>query len=263
MSQLERVSDAEFRLPVRFLAPFSNELSLVVHGMAVRESGSRNFHSVSQRSFASRLAPFAVEVKPLPAKGRPADFSGAIGRRFVMRERLEPSTVHPGDLVTATYSLAFEGYAPKELEPKISGLSKDFKTYEMKEISRTARSITWQQMLVPETTNAVVGASAEVSYYDLDRRMYSVASAVRPRLTFLSAKAASTENTSVVVDAPAAASSDDGDRSSKPIELRFAPSETSPKIATLPPGTPVRELARRNGWRRVESDRAIGWTKER
>ena len=261
-SQMTRISDTEFKLPVRFLAPFSNELSLVAHGMAARETSSGNFHSVSKHSFSAAMPPFNVHVRPLPAAGRPADFSGAIGRRFRLRERLEPSTVHPGDLVTATYVLEFDGYAPDDLVPKLSGLGKDFKAYELKEVEKTPRSRTWRQMLVPETTNAVAGAIAEIPYYDLDRRAYSVARAVRPRLTFLSAEAASTENTSVLVDAPAAAvgAATGSDRS---VELHFAPSDSSPKIATLPPGVPTRETARRNGWIRLESDRAAGWAREK
>ena len=72
---------------------------------------------------------------------------------------------------------------------------------------------------------------------------------------------------SVVVTEPAEVSASSGDAdaetATQPLVLRFAPSDGSPVIATLPPGTPVKELATWNGWRRLETPRAIGWSKSR
>ena len=79
-------------------------------------------------------------------------------------------------------------------------------------------------------------------------------------LTFVSAEAASTENTRVMVDEAAEAAgpqTEDGRAAS--VVLRFAPSEKSPVVATLPPGTETRETCRRNGWRRLDSARGAGW----
>ena len=86
-------------------------------------------------------------------------------------------------------------------------------------------------------------------------------------LTYVSTEAASTENTSVsvndAVEKQKPSADEDGDPATRPVVLRFAPSDASPVIAKLPPGTSVKELSSWNGWRRLETPRAIGWEKSR
>lgn len=250
-----------FRLPVRFLSPVEQDVSLVVQGMLVtrRQTGGMSFSS--SHNFGKRLAPFRLDVKPLPDHGRPQNFSGAVGTRYKMTQKLVPDHVHPGDLVTATYELTFDGYCPSNIWPTVERLSKEFKAYDPKEIERTPNRVKWTQILVPRTVAATNSALVAVNYYNLETKRYEVARAYPKKLTFVSAEAASTENTSVTVtdtpapDAPAAPTS------AQPIVLRFAPADSSPVIETLPPGTPVKELSRVHGWRRLESSRAIGWNR--
>lgn len=252
-----------FRLPVRFLAPVTQEVALVVQGMATvrRQQGGMSFSSSS--SFGTRLAPFRVEVQPLPTDRRPQGFSGAVGTRFEMTQKLEPDHVRPGDLVTATYELTFDGYCPSNVWPSVEHLSTAFKAYDPKEVSRTADRVVWTQVLVPQTVTATNAAFVSLSYYNPRTKRYEVARARPKALTFVSSEAASTENTAVVVTADAAPAAERADAApgNGPITLRVAPSDASPAVAVLPPGTPVVERARANGWRRLESPRAIGWTR--
>ena len=252
-----------FRLPVRFLAPVTQEVAMVVQGMATvrRQQGGMSFSSSS--SFGTRLAPFRIEVQPLPEEKRPAGFSGAVGTRFEMTQRLEPDHVRPGDLVTATYELTHDGYCPSNVWPAVEHLTKAFKAYDPKEVSRTADKVVWTQVLVPQTASATNSALVSMHYYNPRTRRYEVARARAKPLTFISNEAASTENTAVVVtaDAAPAASRADAASADSPITLRVAPSDASPTVAVLPPGTPVVERARSNGWRRLESPRAIGWSR--
>ena len=216
------------------------------------------------QSFRVVPQPLRVVVRPLPVNGRPLDYSGAVGRRFRLTQKLTPDKVHPGDLVTAEYRLVFDGYCPSNAEVRVDNLSREFKAYEMKEISRDANSVVWRQMIVPRTTAATNSALVSFSYYDLQAKRYARTKAKPVRLTFVSADRASTENTKVSVagDVP------DGDRPGNVAEvssmaLRFAPSVNSPVVVTLPPGTEVRETCRWNGWRRVQSDRGAGWIEGR
>ena len=251
-----------FRLPVRFLAPVTQEVSMVVQGMATvrRQQGGMSFSSSS--SFGTRLAPFRIEVQPLPEAQRPAGFSGAVGTRFEMTQKLEPDRVRPGDLVTATYKLTYDGYCPSNVWPAVERLAKEFKTYDPKEVSRTENKVVWTQVLVPQTAAATNSALVSMHYYNPRTKRYEVARARPKPLTFVSSEAASTENTAVVVtaDAPAATRADAAPGNG-PVTLRVAPSDASPVVSVLPPGTPVVERARANGWRRLESPRAIGWTR--
>jgi len=266
--EMENIADAasptsghvvkRMRIPARFLKPIRGNVSLVVQGMVGTVQGGSSFF----RNFGQRLPPFVLNVVPLPQEGRPADFSGAVGSRFTMKQRLAPDHVRPGDLVTATYTLDFDGYCPSNAFPKVEGLSKDFKAYDPKEVSRTERSVTWTQMLVPRTPDATNSATVSVNFYNTLTKRYDVARAEPQGLVFVSNEAASTENTSVTVT-DSAERPEDANASARPITLHFAPSESSPVIATLPPGTPVKELATWNGWQRIETPRAIGWAIKR
>ena len=252
-----------FRIPVRFLA--AREISVVpsIHGMQTIRRNTGGMSLSSSSSFAIRPKGFRFSVSSLPENGRPLAFSGAIGRNFSIKQRLAPENVHPGDLVTATYELSFEGYCPSNSFPSAERLSREFSAYPMKETARTGTSITWTQMLVPKTAAATNSALVSFNFYNLGTKRYEVAVAHPARLNFISAEAASTENTQVAIDsAPASgepATLRDDDRA--PLTLRFAPSDSSPVIATLPPGTPAKECGRVNGWRRLATSGAIGWSR--
>lgn len=252
-----------FRLPVRFLASVTQEVAMVVQGMATvrRQQGGMSFSSSS--SFGTRLAPFRIEVQPLPEEKRPAGFSGAVGTRFEMTQKLEPDHVRPGDLVTATYTLTYDGYCPSNVWPAVERLTKAFKAYDPKEVSRTENKVVWTQVLVPQTATATNSALVSMHYYNPRTRRYEVARARAKPLTFVSSEAAPTENTAVVVTADAAPAAERADAApgNGPVTLRIAPSDASPVVAVLPPGTPVVERARANGWRRLETPRAIGWSR--
>ena len=261
---VEPHADNTYRLPVRFLEPCTNVLQLTVEGMQTVERGSGSFRMTSSSSFRKRLPPVRIEVRSLPDHGRPQNFSGAVGTKFTMTQRLEPDHVHPGDLVTATYELKFDGYCPSNTWPTIEHLSKDFRAYEPKEVSRTPNSFKWTQILVPRTTAATNSPLVSLNYYNSRMRRYEVARADPKKIVFVSDKAASTENTSVVVTSSELASnaaSSPATTTRSVLELRFGPSDTSPVIATLPADTSVKELARSNGWRRLETPRAIGWSR--
>lgn len=262
---LEPYADNSYRLPVRFLAPCTNRvLTVSVSGMQTVERGvGTPFRSSFSSSFQKRLPPFKIDVRPLPEQGRPANFSGAVGTKFTLTQTVEPERVHPGDLVTATYELTFDGYCPSNTWPNIEHLSAAFKAYEPKEVERTPRSFKWTQVLVPRTTAATNTPLVSLNYYNSRLRCYEVARAEPKKLVFVSDKAASTQNTSVMVNASdaAEAASSGGVDANGPLVLRFGPSAASPVIATLPADTPVKELARAHGWRRLETPRAIGWAR--
>ena len=251
------------RLPIRFLAPISCEVPLTVVGMVGTVQGGSSFF----RNFGQRLAPVRFNARPLPETGRPANFSGAVGRRFTMKQTVDRDHVRPNDLVTATYTLDFDDYCPSNVFPNVENLSKEFKAYEPKEVERTDHRVVWTQMLVPRTAQATNTALVSVHYYNPHTQRYEVARAYPLKLAFVSTEAASTENTSVAVtgpvEAPTPSADENAGAATRPVTLRFAPSDGSPVVATLPPGAPARELATWNGWRRLETPRAIGWSKSR
>ena len=264
---LEPYADNTYRLPVRFLAPCTNTLHLKVEGTQTVERRSGNVFRSASSSFRKELPPLKLEVRALPEEGRPASFSGAVGTSFTMTQTLTPDHVHPGDLVTATYTLAFDGYCPSNAWPRIEHLSKEFKAYDPKEVAATPTSRTWTQVLVPRTVSATNSPLVSLSYYNPRTRRYEVARAYPKKLVFVSDRAASTQNTAVMVNAADAsepglqAAASGTSAAPSLLVLRFGPSDASPVIATLPRNTPVKERARSNGWRRLETPRATGWSR--
>lgn len=254
-----------FRIRATFLDSGTNAVKLTVGGTYSGTYCMTNGNSimsgrVMNQSFSIELNPEPVVVKPLPAKGRHLDFTGAVGNSFRLTQKLVPANVRPGDLVTAEYRLDYDGYFPSNTVPRIDNLSREFKAYEIKETARDARSVTWQQILVPRTTDATNSALVSLSCYNVRQKRYERVMAKPARLVFISDTASPTENTSVLVTAQPSTTAV-GSAPGKPIELRFAPSGSSPVVVTLPPGTEKRETGARNGWKRYESARGAGWAK--
>ena len=264
--RLVQTSNCEYRVRTTFLKPGTNNVKIAVSGAysgsyVVTNGNMISSGRVMNQSFRLEPPPLSVVVRPLPDNGRPLDFTGAVGRNFKLTQKLTPDKVRPGDLVTAQYNLVFDGYCPSNAEIRVDNLSREFKAYDMREVSRDANTVVWRQMIVPRTTEATNSALVSFSYYDLRTKRYARAKAGPVALTFISADKASTENTMVsVTDVPAVAGGS-GNTISAAVTLRFAPGEKSPVVAVLPPGAKTKETCRWNGWRRVESDRGAGWTR--
>ncbi len=260
-----------FRLPVTFLEAATNGAELAVSGVysgtyCITNGNMISSGRVVNQPFRIDVTAASVSVRPLPQEGRPAEFSGAIGRSFRLRQGAAPSMVHPGDLVTVEYRLDFDGYCPSNATVRVDGASESFKAYGVKEESRDPRSVVWRQMLVPRTSEATNTPCASFSYFNLKTRRYERVTAPSVALSYVSSEAASTENTMVAIDtASASAASPSGvDRQAvASYALRFAPSERSPVVLVLPSDCKVRETSQYNGWRRLESGQGAGWVKPR
>ena len=257
------------RLPMRFRAPYSCEVS------SLRIEGEVVAGGAWLYSFNRRFAPLRFEARPLPEEGRPANYSGAVGKDFSIKQSLNRDHVRlHKEFVTVTYTLEYDDYCPFQVFPDIGRFSKDFKVYPPKEVERTANGgtnrVTWTQDLIPLAAQATNTASVSFSYYNPQTKRYEMAHADPLPLVFVSAEAAGSESASVAVTGLAATQETHADQgtevSTQALMLRFAPSEDSPVVATIDAGTPVKELATWNGWYRLESlgtPHAIGWSKVR
>ena len=265
IGKLRNDSPNVYKMRITFLEPGTNDVGVAVSGAysgtyCVTNGNMISSGRVVNQPFKMDLKPARIAVKPLPDNGRPLDFCGAVGTRFEISQKLSKTAVRPGDLVTAEYRLSFDGYCPSNAEVRVDNISREFKAYDVKEVSRDAKSAVWHQILVPRTTEATNSALVSFCFYNLRTKRYERTRADPVRLTFVSAEAASTENTRVMVNGPeqGVEAAETGRAAS--ITLRFAPSAKSPVVVTLPPGTETRETGRWNGWRRLESARGAGWT---
>lgn len=250
-----------FALPLRFNSAYSNVLNVIVGGNIGKRVERRGFSQSSFSSFNKRLNPLEVVVSPLPEEGRPESFNGSVGKSFTLTGEMNPKEVHPGDLVTITYEVAYDGYLPKGVAPKIEGMGEGFTAYELKEKEGALKGRrAWTQIVVPKTSSLTNSISFSLEYFDISKKAYTKCEHRLSPLKFISDKTATTENTAVIVND----SQEDGtvlisSTNAPPVKIYFAPKETSPVLQVVPSTKSMRILQTFGKWQRVESDGAIGW----
>ncbi len=113
-----------------------------------------------------RVRPLKLTVQALPTAGRPPDFSGAVGQ-FSFNVALDPTDLAVGQLVTATMRIRGIGYIENIASPQIPA-SPHIRTYEPRRAPDDTRStgVTFTQVLVPQSTNAVTVPSATFTFFD-------------------------------------------------------------------------------------------------
>jgi hypothetical protein len=121
---LQCISAEEYRVRTVFLEPGTNDVRIAVSGAysgtyTVTNGNMISSGRVVNQPFKVEPSPVRIVVKPLPEKGRPLDYTGAVGRNFRITQKLTPDKVHPGDLVAAEYRLEFEGYTTKDIALKL------------------------------------------------------------------------------------------------------------------------------------------------
>ena len=254
------------RCPLRFLSSGSFEVP------ALRIRGEVSDRSGQLYVFDRQFAPLRLESRPLPKEGRPAKFSGVVGRKCSIKQSLNRDHVRLNkEFVTVTYTLECDGYAPENVIPDVGQFPKGFKVYPPKEVDRKEDTysgmtrVTWTQDIIPLTAQATNTAPVSVNYYNSQTKRYEVAHADSLPIAFVSAEAESSENTRVAVTGLATTQTTSAGTganvTTQALVLHFAPSEDSPIVVTIEAGTPVKELATWNGWRRLEAPNAIGWTR--
>ncbi len=92
--------------------------------VAVRRSG---FFGQEVEDMPSRLSTAIgnIEILPIPTKGRPASFSGAVGTEFSLDVTASRSTVQVGDPLEVTFRLSGDGHLERLSLPNLAA-TKDF-----------------------------------------------------------------------------------------------------------------------------------------
>ena len=128
-------------------------------------------------------APLTIQVRTLPAQGRPNDFSGAIGS-FALHVEAEPTTVAAGDLVRVVMEVRGNGHLNDTQPPAVTP-DPAFRFYDAERVRNTAhRSCVFEQILIPLSTNAVAIPSVTYSYFDPTTADYTTLSSEPIPLAF-------------------------------------------------------------------------------
>lgn len=107
---------------------------------------------------------FTLNVRPLPVTGRPADFSGAVGR-FSLDVYVAPTNVVVEDLVNVRMEITGTGYRPKSAVPRIAS-APYFRIYDPEPVPGRKDAMTFKQILIPQSTNATVVPAVSWTYFD-------------------------------------------------------------------------------------------------
>ena len=146
------------------LGPAELQFDLLAPG-----SGAAAFFGDSEpRPVTVRSQPVRFTVLPLPAKGKPAGFAGAVGR-FALAREVSPKAIQSGDPVTLTTRIAGAGNIDSFSCPALS--LPGVRAYPPV-ASFTESSLVCEQVLIPETATAVEIPVLSVSYFDPRRERY-------------------------------------------------------------------------------------------
>jgi len=116
-----------------------------------------------------------VEVLPLPAEGRPADFAGAVGE-WSLTVDAKPLEVAVGDPITLTVKIAGTGNIDTVPAIQLQGLE-NFKTYDptskttKNELGTTGERV-FKQVLIAKDTSATQLPDVRLAYFDPVAKTY-------------------------------------------------------------------------------------------
>ena len=143
----------------------------------------------------------SLDVKPLPAAGKPADFSGAVGE-FNMSAQLDQKETTAGEALTLSVVLEGEGNLKTVESPELPALP-GFRTYDPKtEEALTTRGSRfggkklWEYVLIPDSAGQHQIGPMSFSYFDPGVKQYKTLTA--GPLTLDVAAAAAAGGTSAV-----------------------------------------------------------------
>jgi hypothetical protein len=237
----------------------------------------------------TREVPLAIPVEPLtlailglPAEGRPADFSGAVGV-FTLSVTAAPLAVAVGDLVTVTMTVAGEGL-PEEFTPPAVAPGSGLRLYDAKSppARNTAEQRVFEQTVVAAEPFATAIPAVTFTFFNPRERRYQTLSRGPFPLTF---HAERIPDTAVYVPPASTAAPPATAVSNAPVPpgraarawgvltgrryavlrpgadgtVRFAPGNEAPVLLTLKPGVRVRIDAETDAWARIVSRDGIGW----
>jgi hypothetical protein len=114
-------------------------------------------------------AGLGIKVLPMPEEGKPANFSGGVGK-YNFNMTVSPIEVKVGDPLTVRMRVSGDGNL-KAIEMPAFKDSKDFKVYDPK-ISEQNGEKTLEQVVIPKHDQVKELPAAEFSYFDTAEKKY-------------------------------------------------------------------------------------------
>jgi hypothetical protein len=164
----------------------------------VERSGGGFFSSFVSRQVQCNVEPFVFRIQAVPEAGKPANFSGAVGK-FNVSAKLSSLSVQVGDILTLTLSVEGEG----DLRPATAPVPRKmdgFKIYPLKEMTREMSILRTEQIIIPQSTNASEVGEVLFSYFNPETHTFETAKAGPFKLRFTDKPANPVETAVRVID---------------------------------------------------------------
>ncbi len=260
-------------------------LTPALQGTLIQETRSYFFVQRQQRPVMIPVQPLPLVIRPLPDAGKPAGFSGAVGR-FSFHASIAPQEVAVGDLITVTLRIEGEKLPDLFVPPRIPE-GPGLRTYEMKPVPEETSGIqhVFRQTVVPIDPSVPALPAITFTFFDARAGLYRTLTAGPFPLTFHSERvnvqpiyapptpSATTNPALAPTPSPVHRTGGWFERLSnillrrQPITIsgdrdlivRLAPSDSAKALFTLTPGSTVYRESSVEGWIRISSQDGIGW----
>lgn len=256
----QEITRRRYRAKVRAMQPGEISLAPVVR-LTSRERVRNFFGSrVQEQTFSLQVPEVIIQAKELPSP--PDGFTGIIGD-FDINIRAEPLDIREGDLVTIETQLEGEGWIPENAIPSVDAAT-HLRAYRVREIASERSRKTFRQVVVPMDQSIKEIPAIPFIWFNPDKGEYETTSFGPFALQYAAAE-----------DEPPAATtdpaSDDQDLSSRrgllrnrmeinnPTQAYVAPAATSRSTFTIPPGSEVRIMQKRENWVLIDYENNRGW----
>ena len=160
------------------LGPASLNLSVIGRSSRQRRSMGSIFDRFFPDSFMAterqprtlQSNPLTLNVLPLPEEGKPASFSGAVGR-FHMDVTASPTQLPAGDPLTLHMAVRGSGHL-SDAQPPVLSSTEGFRTYTPQTDHPDEETTVFEQVLIPQDETLSAIPSVHFSYFDPGTRRY-------------------------------------------------------------------------------------------
>lgn len=132
------------------------------------------YQNVEKQLFSNSLK---INVKPLPGKDKPADYSGAVGS-YTFKSEISNTEVTANEAITLKYTLSGKGNL-ELIDPPAVNFPTDFEVYdpEIKNNIKTSQSgvsgtRVFEYLIIPRNPGDYTIKPVEFSYFDIKSRKY-------------------------------------------------------------------------------------------
>ena len=160
------------------LGPASLDLSVI--GRSSRRRGSMgsvfdrffpdSFMATERQPRTLESNPLTLNILPLPEEGKPASFSGAVGR-FYMDVTASPTQLSAGDPLTLHMAIRGKGHLSDAQLPILSS-TEGFRTYTPQTDHPDEETTVFEQVLIPQDETVSAIPSVHFSYFDPGTHRY-------------------------------------------------------------------------------------------